>query len=154
MYDAVVAATTVDTVQWSPETLDELEHVVEEGLAHSFRSVRISSGYAEFGCQGKYRLTIICRTLLATALARGARSPELKLHHDRFCGPMIRILKKRGAETQEALRETTLVTLGLVGKIADDASFCNALFAIVNELGHPNILLRGLAHLQVRARHG
>lgn len=50
---------------------------------------------------------------------------------------------------QDHLKETTLITLGVIGRVANPDILAEICFILINHVGHPNPLLRGVAFLQL-----
>ncbi|EJD53664.1 hypothetical protein AURDEDRAFT_53550 [Auricularia subglabra TFB-10046 SS5] len=63
-----------------------------------------------------------------------------------WCNLLTEPLESR----QHCVRETTIVSIGALGKIGDDTPLLTSLRCLIVQLREKNILLRGLAHLQLR----
>ncbi|KZW04164.1 hypothetical protein EXIGLDRAFT_758462 [Exidia glandulosa HHB12029] len=111
------------------DAVSDFVALVGKYASHSSRDVRLAAG--------------------AAIVALLSRAAELQgvVELETVCAPLQAALKN----SQDCVRESAIISLGSLGKVPDDAALLFALRALILQLGQKNILVRGLAHLQLRS---
>ncbi|KAG8815038.1 serine/threonine-protein kinase M1, partial [Serendipita sp. 399] len=108
--------------------LEKLLQALDKGLEHKNRPVRLAAGQV---IMALYELTEICED--------ESGEPRIIIQHLEY------LLQRRPAH----IKETSILTLGLVGEIASLDSISSIVFPLIRVLGDPNPVLRATSFAQL-----
>ncbi|THH12376.1 hypothetical protein EW145_g35 [Phellinidium pouzarii] len=113
--------------------LGSVSELIRRGLQSHDRATRLASGRA------LVELIHLCRRVIpARRIAKGL---------DRIFDMLTVSLQ----HNKDAVKETTLITLGLIGKMPDQDILGRALFCLFTQLDRNSILLKGVTYMQLLA---
>ncbi|KAH8118429.1 hypothetical protein DFH11DRAFT_1686601 [Phellopilus nigrolimitatus] len=132
--DALAACLKHHTQGFSEEKLDTVRELIRIGLQSQDRGTRLASGRALVG---------LVRLYQRIGFSRGVAK---RLNH------VFEIISTLLQHSKDAVKETTLISLGAVGKTSDPEVLSRALFCLFTQLDRNSILLKG-SHIYAAKHH-